>query len=434
MRKIAPSADKTIKNGKIGEKMDNLMVKSERNYGIELLRILAIVFVLMLHILGHGGIYPYTGSSIVTSEHASNYAAAWTLETMAFGAVDLFALISGFVGIYSTFKFKKWLRLWVLVVFWGTFEFFLFDKCVFIFQGFNDLLVKIIPVVEPTVERYAATWQDYKDVIFTIGTKQFWYFNMYTMLFIFMPLINAGLRKLDKKHLALMSLVLFLSASVYKTIFNKDLFVMGGGYSAMWLIIMYVFGATAKKYYDDGFRPSKIICALGFVVCVGISAGFRFLFDYLYSIHPENEKFHELNDILISYTGPFVVIGCVLLLLLFMQINLRTKAGKKITLFFSAASFGIYIIHVHTAIWDNLLSYRFFRYAFESTPKMLLYIFVTLVLLYLFFAALEIARIYLFKLTRFDKLIDLCGDGVEKLVNKLFLERKKKEKAGEETP
>jgi len=406
--------------------MDKLQIKSERNYGIELLRILAIVFVLILHILGRGGIYPYTGSSIVTSERAANYAAAWTLETMAFGAVDLFALISGFVGLYATFKFKKWLRLWVLVVFWGVVIFFLFDKCTFIFEGFNALLCKIIPVVEPEVERFAATWADYKDVIFTIGTKQFWYFNMYTMLFIFMPILNEGLKKLGKKQLALMSLVLFLSASVYKTIFNKDLFVMGGGYSAMWLIIMYVFGATAKKYYDDGFRPSKIFCLVGFFVCVGISAGFRFLYDYLYSIHPENEKFHEINDILISYTGPFIVIGCVLLLLLFMQINLKTKAGKKITLFFSAASFGIYIIHVHTAIWDNFLSYRFFRYAYESTPKMLLYILITLILLYFFFAAFEIARIYLFKLTRFDKLIDLCGDGITKLTHKLFIDRVKK--------
>ena len=412
--------------------MENL--QKEKNYGIELLRILAILFVLILHILGRGWIYPYTGSSIVTSEHAGNYAAAWTLEAAAFGAVDLVALISGFVGLYSSFRFKKWLRLWVLVVFWGVFEFFLFDKCVFLFQGFNDLLRLIIPTVQPTVERYVATWDNYKDVIFTIGTKQFWYFNMYTLLFVFMPVLNEGLKKLGKRQLAVMSFVLFAAASVYKTALNKDLFVMGGGYSAMWLIIMYVIGATAKKYYDDGFRPSKILCALGFFVCVGISVGFRFWFDYLYSIHPEEEKYHELNDILISYTGPFVIIGCVLLLLLFMQINLRTKAGKKITLFFSAASFGIYIIHVHTAIWDNFLQGRFREYAYEPTWKMLLYVLITLVMLYLFFAALEIARIYLFKLTRFDKLIDLCGDGVEKLVNKLFLERKKKEKASEETP
>ena len=398
-------------------------VKAERNYGIELLRILAIVFVLILHILGRGGVYPYTGSNVVTSERAANYAVAWTLETAAYGAVDLFALISGFVCLNSSFRIKKWLRLWVLVVFWGVMEYFLFDKCTFIFNGFNEFLRALIPIVQPGVEAYGATAQDYKDVIFTIGTKQFWYFNMYTLLFILMPLLNAGLKKLDKKQLAVMSFVLFAAASVYKTVFNKELFVLGGGYSAMWLIIMYIFGATAKKYYDDGFRPKKLLCLLGYFVCVGMSAGFKFVFDYLCIKYPDKEIFSECSDILISYTGPFVVIGSVLLLFVFMQINLRTKAGKKITLIFSSASFGIYIIHVHNAIWDNLLHSRFYKFAYEPTWKMVLYVFIVLFALYLFFAALEIARIYLFKLPRFDKLIDMTGDGITNLVKKIFLNR-----------
>ena len=405
--------------------------KQERNYGIELLRILAIVFVLILHILGRGGVYAYTGSNIATSERAANYAVAWTLETAAYGAVDLFALISGFVCAGSSFKLKRWLRLWALVVFWGVGEYLLFDKCTFIFQGFNDVLRAIIPIVQPTVEAYGATINDYKDVIFTIGTKQFWYFNMYTMLFILMPLLNAGIEKLNKKQLFVMSVALFASASVYKTIFDKDLFVLSGGYSAIWLIIMYIFGATVKKYYDDGFRPKKLLCLLGYFACVGITAGFRFVFDYLFNKYPDKEIFHECNDILISYTGPFVVLGSVLLLLLFMRIDLRTKSGKKITLIFSSASFGIYIIHVHNAIWDNYLKNRFYKYAYEPTWRMVLYVFITLIMLYLFFAALEIGRIYLFKLTRLEGLIDLTGDGITRLVKKSFARRTPEEKSCE---
>ena len=116
--------------------MENL--QREKNYGIELLRILAAVFVLMLHILGVGGVYAYTGSSVVTAERTANYVWSWTLETAAFGAVDLFALISGFVGLHSSFKLKRWLRLWALCVFWGVVTFLLFDRCVAFFRGFND--------------------------------------------------------------------------------------------------------------------------------------------------------------------------------------------------------------------------------------------------------------------------------------------------------
>ena len=404
-------------------------LQKERNYGIELLRILSILFVLMLHILGRGGIYPYAGTEANLAEHPWNYTVAWTLESAVYGAVDLFALISGFVGIRSKFHVKKWMRLWVLVVFWGVMAYFIFDKCVFLFQGFNDLLCKIIPTVKPAVESYTPTGTEIKDIILTIGTKQYWYFNMYTLLFILMPILNAGVMKLGKKKMRVMVFVIFILASVYKTIMDKDLFVLSGGYSAIWLIILYLIGATARLYHDDGFKPNIPLCAVGYVVCTGITAGFRFLFDHLYKLHPENEMFNEINDILISYTGPFVVIGCVCLLFIFMQIKLKTKAGKKITLIFSGATFGIYIFHVHNAIWDNYLKNRFYKFAYEPTGKMVLHIFITLIALYLFFAAFELARIYLFKLTRFDKLIDMAGEGVTKLVNKVFIERTPKKVA-----
>ena len=315
------------------------------------------------------------------------------------------------------------MRLWVLVVFWGIGVYFIVYKCTFLFEGFNDLLCKIIPTVKPAVESYKPSWEEIKNIVLTIGTKQYWYFNMYTLLFILMPILNAGVMKLGKKKMRVMVFVIFILASVYKTLMDKDLFVLSGGYSAIWLIIMYLIGATARLYHDDGFKPNIPLCAVGYVLCTGITAGFRFLFDHLYELHPENELFKEGNDILISYTGPFVVIGCVCLLFIFMQIKLKTKVGKKITLVFSGATFGIYIFHVHNGVWDQYLKNRFYKFAYEPTGKMVLHIFITLIALYLFFAAFELARIYLFKLTRIDKLIDMAGDGVTKLVNKIFIER-----------
>jgi len=407
--------------------MEKLQLQREKNYGVELLRILAIVLVLLLHVLGVGGVYTNAGSSVATSKYTANYVISWTLETAAYGAVNLFALISGFVGLYSSFKLKRWMRLWALVVFWGVFTFVLFDKCVVVFQGFNDLLIKMVPALGPTVERYIPTAENYKEVVFTVGTKRFWYFNMYTLLFILMPLLNAGLRRMEKKQLALTSFALFFAASVYKTAFNRDLFVLSNGYSVIWLLILYVVGATAKKYYDDGFRPNKLFCTLGYFGCVVVSAGFKFLFEWLFYKHPDVEKYKEYKDVLISYTGPFIVVGSVLLLFVFVQLKVRSKVGQRITLTFSAASFGIYIIQVADPFWYNYLKLRFYRFAFQPTGKMLLYLFVSLLMVYLLLAVLEIIRIYLFRYSRLDKLIDLTGDGITRLVERVFLNRKKKE-------
>ena len=404
-------------------------LQREKNYGVELLRILATVFVLLLHILGVGGIYSNVGSSIVTTKHAANYVIAWTLETAAFGAVDLFALISGFVGLSSSFKVKRWLRLWVMCVFWGVVTFLLFDHCVAFFQGFNDLLLKMGLDVGTKVERLIPKTKDYKDVIFTIGTKQFWYFNMYTLLFILMPILNAGLQKLDKKQLALTSVVLIFAASVYKTAFNRDLFVVSNGYSAIWLIILYVVGATAKKYYDDGFHPNKWLCLFGYLICVGVSAGFKFWFEWLYAKNPDVTKFKEYNDVLIGFTGPLIVIGSILLLFIFVQLTLRTKVGRTVATTFSGTSFGIYIIQVTTPFWYQFLQLRFYRFAYLPTGKMVLHLFVALLSVYLLLAALEIIRINLFKYSQLDRLIDLFGDGITKLVRRAFSWREQKKRA-----
>ena len=407
-------------------------IKKEKNYGIELLRIVAIVFVLILHIFGRGGVAPYAGLASNLEAHPWNYKVSWIFESAVYGCVDIFALISGFVGLRSKFHIKKWLKLWVVVVFWGTMLYLIFDKCTFIFDGFNNLLCKIIPAMKPGVEAFGAETKLYINAIFTVGTKQFWYFNMYTLLFFFMPLLNAAVSKLTKKQLGAITFTLFVLMSAYNTVVDKDIFVLVNGYTAMWLIFLYVVGATVKRFYEDGFRPNKLACLLGYLGCTAITAGFRFLFDWLYKKYPEKEMFHESNDLLISYTGPFIVIGSVLLLFIFMQMDVRSKAGRKITLFFSGASFGIYIIQVHDTMWVNLLHYRYSKFAYEPTGKMLLYVFIVLVALYILFAAMELARIYLFKLLRLDKLIELIGNGIMKLIGKIYLDRAPKAAALEE--
>lgn len=75
--------------------------KHEKNYGIEWLRILSMYMVAVLHTLGQGGIL---GSF---KQGDLSFSIAWFLETAAFGAVDCFALISGYVGYHSHFRYKK---------------------------------------------------------------------------------------------------------------------------------------------------------------------------------------------------------------------------------------------------------------------------------------------------------------------------------------
>ena len=64
----------------------------ERNYGIDLLRVISMIGVMTLHVLGHGGVLAIT--KILTL----NYNIAWLLNILFCSAVNCFVLITGYFG------------------------------------------------------------------------------------------------------------------------------------------------------------------------------------------------------------------------------------------------------------------------------------------------------------------------------------------------
>ena len=84
----------------------------ERNYGIDLLRILAMFMIVMLHVLGRGGILE---NATIFSAH---YKIAWLLEVICYGAVNIYALISGYVGFRAKHKYVNIIMLWLQVIFY----------------------------------------------------------------------------------------------------------------------------------------------------------------------------------------------------------------------------------------------------------------------------------------------------------------------------
>ena len=70
-----------------------------RNYQIDILRIIAMIMVLVLHVFGHGGMIQLC---------ASQKDATWLLEAFAFVGVDVFAIISGYVYTERGIKMAKY--------------------------------------------------------------------------------------------------------------------------------------------------------------------------------------------------------------------------------------------------------------------------------------------------------------------------------------
>ena len=128
--------------------------KKGKNYGIEVLRILCMLMVCTLHIFG--GV-----SSKIAIPGTVTYWLIEILRIFCLCAVNCYALISGYVCVYSKNRIQGIVKLWFTVVFYTVSIFLIFS--IFANRKFsiNDLIAVFMPV----------------------SSIQYWYFSAYTALF-----------------------------------------------------------------------------------------------------------------------------------------------------------------------------------------------------------------------------------------------------------
>ena len=218
----------------ITDRLNAMNERKTHNYGIDLLRLLAFAYVVVLHTLGHGGI-------IQASTYGSNqYMLCAGLEIWSYCAVNLFGLISGYVGFspVADGPWKKrllsYLRLWLHVVFYAVVP-----------------SVIIFFAVPGTISPSRIL-----EGLFPVTTGQYWYFSAYTGLFLLMPVLNAALRSLDRaylKHFLFLFLIVF---SLYASPMER--FALREGYSTFWLVLLYLAGGAVRKLQSsDDMRQEQ---------------------------------------------------------------------------------------------------------------------------------------------------------------------------------
>lgn len=306
-------------------------VSNRRNYGIDLLRILSMLYVVVLHCLGHGGVLSTSNPSSV------QFKLAWFMEVSAYGAVDIFALISGYVGFRENkqeYHYTNLLIMWFQVIFYGILVSLLYMIFSPDMVSFNDLIPALFPL-----------------------KAGYWYFNAYVGLFFFIPFLNAGINSFSENALLKISTILFILFSLLETAFSC--FDLNKGYSVAWLIVLYVMGATIKKCnICSKIKPSLAI--IGILICI--------LLTWLQKVYGVAHwiGINISKGIFVSYVSPTILIVAILHIVLFSRINFSTVL-KRIISFAAPGSFAVYLLNNQRLIWANLMGNRFV-YLSEKSP------------------------------------------------------------------
>ncbi len=361
--------------------MDTNKVNETREYGIDILRVLSIFMVIILHLLGHGGVLEGV------KRDSANYYVAWFMEAAAFGAVNIFAMISGYLMIKKRFKLSRIISFWLQVFFYSL----------------------VIYVIGATIFKKEFSIKAFMPVTF----KQYWYFSAYFALSFLMPFLNKLLNMLNKRDYSILVVILFILFSCIS--FVDDTFNIGGGYSIIWLCVMYIFGGYIYNY-GKYIKISKLLLILIYFGSVALTLLSRYLIPFV----PSKLYWKEnMIGVLYSYVSPTIVLASVALIMLFAKIKVSKPIGK-IFAFLSPLSFGIYLIHEHPLIRKYIILTSLSKYANINGLLLVVLVIGCALAIYLACGIIEYLRTLLFKLTRIDKLTNKIGQSIQKFIIKIF--------------
>ena len=358
--------------------------ENQRNYGIDLLRMLSMLNIIILHI----NLY---SNQLNLRVNNKKFKSIWRLEAMSYFAVDCFGLISGIVG-YKKYKFANLIYIWINASFYSSiFSLYLY----FINRtNFKYMILSFFPIL---ICRY-------------------WYINAYFKLYLFIPFLNFGMNNLNKrtyKNLICFYILFFPFYHLIRIILNvkrKDINFLNNGYSPYWLIILYIIGGYLGKYIIINKNKTNakfaIICTLIYLFSAFISSESFFILI---------KKYNQINnkELLINYLSPTIISESLSLIMIFSKLSINNKIVIKIISFYTPLTLNAYFLHC------RLFNEKFisFNWMNKLKPNIIcLEIYLLGIIIFFFCVSIDYLRAILFKYLKIKQFCMIIENKFSKLM------------------
>lgn len=342
------------------------MEKGERHFGIDLMRIVLMLMIVMYHIRGHG--------LLLISENLSetNRTLCFALQSIDQVAVSGFALISGYVGFTGRQRYSSLALLWLRVLFYSV--------------GVTG----IVYLISPASVSYASILRAF----FPLLNGQYWYFTAYAGCFMLAPLARAAIAQLPRAQARLSLMGILLTYSVLPYILRNDPFTTASGNHALWFLILFAVGAYVRKY--DVFAKRSVKACL--LMCAG-SASLQVLGGYaIQALSLRLTGKVTTLWYLICNDSPTTFLLALSVLALFSKLN--PVSCKRLIRPLAASSFSVYLIHDHPLVRQMVIPQIGTSLAALPSPLVIPSVFLCAVLIDLFCTAVDCLRETLFRALR----------------------------------
>lgn len=342
----------------------------DKNIGIELLRIISMFFIVMQHFACHG---------IANRENLSfsiNKIFLYNCQLGDLGVV-IFGIISGFFLWRNKINIKKIFILEIEVLFFS-----ILFLCIFEITGevsFKSVIKSLFPFFANT----------------------YWFYTAYVIVYILFMLLNNmwGGVQINKKILYQFTGFLLLIWSIVPFFAGFQMYSSG----LMDLFMYFFIGALLKENFDNvikRFRKHSILIILGCVFVLLVT-------NVCFNFYEKEFSFLKGKGIYFyARKSPVTILLAISLFITFVSMKIKSTRVAKVLLFFSPASFGVYLIH------ENFFVRNFLWKSFIDNTKYLgsdFYILISVLqILVVFFVCLVISKLY----------IGTIGKIVTKIINR----------------
>lgn len=299
----------------------NTNKNTNREFGADVVRCVAVCFVIGVHFFLHNGFYSQPQKGIILF---SADAVRW----LTFSCVPLFLVLTGYLKSECRLHPAYYKGILPILLTW----LFMSGICIGFKIGWQHIHKNI--------------WEWIADIFNYQAANYAWYIELYIGLFLLIPFLNAlfhakAEQKYHKNLLCTMLFVVFVPSLFNGFVINGvELNPIPDYFVSLWPIAYYFIGAYMRKYLP---QPDKRFCVLLiFIVCM-LKAAMTY--------YPANgEEFNK--GVGGGYSDFLVAVITILIFLLLYQMHTKRVCIRYIFAHISKRSLHIYLV---SAVFDNLL-------------------------------------------------------------------------------
>lgn len=293
-------------------KTDSGMMIYSGSAGIDLLKMAAMVAISAWHILFWGGWGLGRGNG-VKGLVIEVFSAAILCH------VNCFVLASGWVMVRKDFNLGRIVKLWGQTIF------------------YSALFVAVALAFSPNVLPSVRAGMSY---LLPLTTDRYWFFTQYTGLFFLMPVLNAAIRGIEKRQMAVLLVSLFAVFSILPLVSTRDLFRLHNGYSTLWFAYLYAVGGFLSYHSDCLEKKGKLAAAIALLCVFGSLIGTR-----IWPVFRPNIQAEAVARVFRAYNSPMLFLQAVSVLALFTKMEVASERTKRLLKNIRPSIFAVYLIH-----------------------------------------------------------------------------------------